>query len=128
MSFFPDPSNYFFRIILLLISIVCVALGILLYMSSNLIPLAGEGMMQAVSYKTKIDFSKCKIGFDVTMVVISAVTCYISLNKLGSVREGTVISAICVGLVLKILTKYFKKSIDEFLENEQDASILENEN
>ena len=80
--------------------------------------------MQAVSYKTKIEFSKCKIGFDVTMVVISAVTCYISLNKLGSVREGTVISAICVGMVLKILTKCFKNNIDEFLEN--DISIANN--
>ena len=124
MSLLPDPSNYLFRIIFLFISIICVSLGILLYMSSDLVPLAGEGIMQAVSYKTKIEFSKCKIGFDVTMVVISAVTCYISLNKLGSVREVTVISAICVGMVLKILTKCFKNNIDEFLEN--DISIANN--
>ena len=128
MSLLPEPSNYLFRLILLAISIFCVALGILLYMSSDLIPLAGEGMMQAVSYKTKIEFSKCKIGFDVTMVIISAVTCYAFLNKLGSVREGTIISAICVGLVLKILKKYIKNSIEGFLENEENASILENEN
>ena len=116
--------GYLFRIIFLFISIICVSLGILLYMSSDLVPLACEGIMQSVSYKTKIEFSKCKIGFDVTMVVISAVTCYISLNKLGSVREGTVISAICVGMVLKILTKCFKNNIDEFLEN--DISIANN--
>lgn len=116
MSFIPEPSNYFGRVILLLFSIVFVGAGILLYMSSDLIPLAAEGVIQAVSLKTKIQFSKCKMGFDVTMVIISASTCYIYLNNLGSVREGTVISAICVSLVLQILTKFFKEHIDKFLE------------
>ena len=48
----------------MIFSIVCGGAGILLYMSSDLIPLAGEGVMQAVSFKTKIEFSKCKMGFD----------------------------------------------------------------
>ena len=72
--------------------------------------------MQAVSFKTKIEFSKCKMGFDVTMVIISATICYVFLNRLGSVREGTVISAICVSLVLQLLTRLFKEDIDKFLE------------
>lgn len=127
MSFLPEPSNYFIKLLLLLISICCVAVGILLYMSSDLIPLAPEGLMKAVSFKTKIEFSKCKMGFDVTMVVISAVTCYGVLGKLGSVREGTIISAICVGLVLKVLTKYFKNNIDEFLESGQDIYVADSE-
>ena len=116
MSIIPEPSNYFVRFILLIFSIVCVGAGILLYMSSDLIPLAGEGVMQAVSFKTKIEFSKCKMGFDVTMVIISATICYVFLNRLGSVREGTVISAICVSLVLQLLTRLFKEDIDKFLE------------
>ncbi|ENZ32072.1 YitT family protein [Clostridium butyricum] len=122
MSFFPDPHNYIFRLLFLFTSILCVALGILLYMSSGLIPLAGEGVMKAVSLKTKIDFSKCKLGFDITMVVISTVVCFSVLNQLGSVREGTLISAIFVGVVLEIFTKCLKDKINKFINGEVELA------
>lgn len=125
MSYLPDVTNYASRIVLLVISIFCVSCGILLYLSSNLVPLAGEGVMQAVSFKTKIEFSKCKIGFDVSMVVISTILCVSFLGQLGSVREGTVISAVFVGIVLKILSKHFKEKIVNFLEDNDNSVLAE---
>lgn len=40
--------------------------------------------MQAVSTVTKIEFSKVKIGFDCTMVLVSVITCLSFLHNLGS--------------------------------------------
>ena len=49
VSFLPTPENLGIRIVMVLASTVFVALGIFLYLPANLIPLAGEGCMQAVS-------------------------------------------------------------------------------
>lgn len=63
--------------------------------------------MQAVSDVTKIEFSKVKIGFDCSMVVISVITCLICIHSLGSVGVGTVIAAFLVGFNLGRVNKAF---------------------
>lgn len=90
---------------MVLISVVLVAIGIFFYLPANIMPLAGEGVMQAVSDVTKIEFPKVKVGFDITMVLVSLVTCLIVLHNLGSVGAGTVIAAVLVGMVLGQIMK-----------------------
>ena len=74
MTFAPTVHNFALRIGMCLVSIVLVAVGIFFYMPANIMPLAGEGVMQAVSEVTKIAFPKVKVAFDLTMVVISLTT------------------------------------------------------
>jgi uncharacterized membrane protein YczE len=105
MTFVSSPENIFVRIGMILISVVLVAVGIFLYLPANIIPLAGEGVMQAVSTVTKIAFPKVKVAFDITMVIISLITCLIVLHSLGSVGLGTIIAAVLVGTVLGWITK-----------------------
>ena len=71
--------------------------------------------MQAVSSVTHIEFSKVKIGFDCTMVFVSAVTCLAVLHNLGSVGIDTIIAAVLVGTVVGIITKAFEKQRDKIL-------------
>lgn len=78
-------------------------------------PLAGEGAMRAISDKTGIVFSRVKIGFDVTMVIISLISCLTALHKLGSVGVGTVIAAIVVDMNLGFITKLFGDKRDRLL-------------
>ena len=84
-SFLPTPDNMIVRMMLMLGSTVLIAVGIFFYLPADIIPLAGEGAMKAVSDKTHIIFDKVKIGFDVTMVLISLVACLIVLKAFGSV-------------------------------------------
>lgn len=105
----PSTDNYFIRICMILISVVLVAIGIFLYLPADIMPLAGEGVMQAVSDTLKIEFSKVKVAFDVTMVIISLITCLIVLHTLGSVGIGTVIAALLVGIVLGQIKKLWAK-------------------
>ena len=100
---------------MLLASTVFVAFGIFLYLPADLIPLAGEGCMQAVSSVTHIEFSKVKIGFDCTMVLVSAITCLTVLHNLGSVGAGTIIAAILVGTLVGIINRAFGKQRDKLL-------------
>lgn len=115
VSFLPTPENLGIRIIMVLASTVFVAFGIFLYLPADLIPLAGEGCMQAVSSVTHIEFSKVKIGFDCTMVLVSTITCLTVLHNLGSVGAGTIIAAILVGTLVGIINRAFGKQRDKLL-------------
>ncbi len=114
-TYLPSTDNMLMRIVLMLVSTVFIAVGIFFYLPANLIPLAGEGVMQAVSDVTKIEFSKVKIGFDCSMVVISVITCLICIHSLGSVGVGTVIAAFLVGFNLGRVNKAFGAKRDTLL-------------
>lgn len=116
VGFLPDPQNIIIRVCMLLISTIFIAFGIFLYLPPDIMPLAGEGAMQAVSDVSGIAFPKVKIGFDVSMVVISLITCLIFIKSLGSVGIGTVIAAVIVGMELGYITKCFGNLRDKWLE------------
>lgn len=115
VTFLPSPDNLAIRIFMVLASTVFVAFGIFLYLPANLIPLAGEGCMQAVSSVTHIEFSKVKIAFDCVMVIVSATTCLTLLHSLGSVGAGTIIAAILVGTLVGIINRAFGSQRDRLL-------------
>ena len=114
-TYLPSTDNMVMRIVLMLVSTVFIAVGIFFYLPADLIPLAGEGVMQAVSDVTKIEFSKVKIGFDCSMVVISVITCLICIHSLGSVGVGTVLAAFLVGFNLGRVNKAFGAKRDKLL-------------
>lgn len=127
VAFLPTPDNLVIRVLMVLSSTIFVAVGIFLYLPANLIPLAGEGAMQAVSDITGIEFSKVKIGFDCTMVVISTVTCIIAIKTLGSVGAGTIIAAILVGVFVGIINKAFGEKRDRLLGKTEDNYVIDYE-
>lgn len=55
------------------------------------------------------------MAFDITMVIISGVSCLIFIHNLGSVGIGTVIAAFLVGFILGIINKVFGKYRDKLL-------------
>ena len=124
-SFFPTPDNLVVRVLMMLASTVIIAVGIFLYLPADVIPLAGEGVMSAVSQVTKIEFSKVKMAFDITMVVVSAAACLIMIHSFGSVGVGTVIAAFLVGFILGIINKAFGKYRDKLLKKSPSVQVNE---
>lgn len=113
--YMPEPGNFAMKIVMMLISTVVVAIGVYMYVSSGYITLPTEGIMIAVVRVWKFQFGSVKRAFDISMVVISAVTCLIFIKELGSVGIGTIISAVLVGTEIKLLTKWTGKVKDKFL-------------
>ena len=89
---------------MMLFSTGLIAFGLFWYVPADIIPLAGEGAMLAISKTIKKPFRRLDC-LDVTMVVISLVTCLICLHSLGSVGIGTIAAAILVGMELRWITK-----------------------
>ena len=68
-SFLPTPEHMTVRLLMMLGSTVLIAVGIFFYLPADIVPLAGEGAMKAVSDTTHIAFNKVKVGFDISMVM-----------------------------------------------------------
>ena len=68
VSFLPEPDGIVLRVILLLLSVVCIALGIFLYMPPDIMALAGEGTIKAISDVSGMAFAKVKVLFDSSLV------------------------------------------------------------
>lgn len=115
-SFLPTPENLLIRLAMMLCSTVVIAFGIFLYLPADIIPLAGEGAMKAISDKTQILFSKIKVCFDISMVAISLCACLLILHRLGSVGAETVVAAVLVGSILGVINKLFGEQRDRVLQ------------
>ncbi len=123
MSFLPDPQNIAVQLVMMLLSTTLIAVGIFFYVPADIVPLAGEGMMLAISDVTKIKFSTVKLAFDISMVLISLATCLLLLHALGSVGIGTVVAAVLVGVELKVVTGLFGELRDKKLHLGHAAAV-----
>lgn len=115
VSFLPDPTHIAVRVGMLLVSVVCIAVGIFLYMPPDIMPLAGEGVMKAISDVSGMAFAKVKVLFDSSMVAVSLLVCLLCIGSLGSVGAGTIMAAVLVGVVLGFVTKWFGARRDRWL-------------
>ena len=106
--FLPDPALmtwppaavYLVRLLYLAISMVLIALGILLYLSPDLISLPGEGIMQVIADKLHKPLPVVKMWFDCTVSIIALVLSLLWFRQFHGIREGTVIAAFGVGRIL----------------------------
>lgn len=103
--------------IYIIISLFFVAAGVFLYVNSDFLPLPSEGVMLTFSKRTKVPFHICKIGFDCSVVVIAAAISLIATGELHGVREGTIIAAVFVGIIIKPISKCFLNKLKAFLNN-----------
>ena len=112
---FINPVGYLNQMILLLISCVVVAFGVLLEIQTEIVYLPADGVIVAISKVLKMEFPKVKPFVDTSMVIIAAVLSVVFLGYLAGVREGTVISAIIIGPIVKVLKKYLDSYIEPLI-------------
>lgn len=96
-------QNYSLQMLLCLLSCLITALGVCLVIKANLVFLAGEGLYSAISKRFNFDFGKCKTYGDIVLVLIAVTASGFILGEIIGVREGTVISALLVGTIVKTL-------------------------
>ncbi len=121
--FLPDPGElalsvgaaYGVRLIYLLISMLLIALGILFYLTPDLISLPGEGIMQVISGKLNLPLQKVKMCFDITVSLIALAISLLYFREFHGIREGTVIAAFGVGKILGLYSP-LKAKVRSFLD------------
>lgn len=85
---------------MLAISIVLTAVGISLYVDTDLIPMPMEGMTLACAECFHVRFHNMKLLLDCLVVGLAVAISLLGLGRLEGVREGTVLAALLVGRVV----------------------------
>ena len=78
-----------------------LGLGVALEVFSGAAALPGEGLVLAVSTVLHKPFSSVKIANDVILVLLALLLSYFVFHGIRGLREGTIISALCVGFFVR---------------------------
>lgn len=115
MSFIP-ANTYPIRLVMVLIGVVILGFGVSLSVIANVIMNSGEAFVKAAADMLGKEFGNVKIAFDVFCVSISLVLSLIFFDfTIVEAREGTIISALLTGVVVKFFTGKLKEPINGFL-------------
>lgn len=109
------PGSYPAQWGLCLVGIALVGIGVSMEVTAKVVVLAGEGMVLAVCQVFPVKFAAGKVGFDVTLVLLATALSFLFLGHLEGVREGTVVAAICVGMVVKLVNKPMGRFAEKYL-------------
>ena len=105
LFFWVNPEAYIMKIVYLLIGCLILGVGVYMEVLADVVMLPGESFVRAIVLTWKTNFGTTKICFDVSMSVIAAVLSFIFAGKLAGVREGTVIAALLVGFIARLIGK-----------------------
>lgn len=112
---FLNPQDYISQIALLLVSCIVVAFGVLFEIQTEVVYLPADGLIVAISKVLKREFAKIKPYVDTSMVITAAVLSVVFLGYLAGVREGTVISALIIGPIVRVLKRYLDSYIEPLI-------------
>ena len=119
---FPKPGNVFMQFVYLFVSMVIIGIGVFVYLRPKLVPMPAEGLAAAIAEVSSKPFGNCKTLVDVSLIVIALVLQVIFLGGFGSlwigkgiVGIGTILAAILVGQIVKLLSKLLGKALDKLL-------------
>lgn len=104
------PETYFMRWVFTLLSIVILGVGISITILSRASMMPGEGAALAIAIVLRREYSRIKVIWDISLIVVAAVMSVILFGgELIGVREGTIAAGILVGFVVRYSLRFFKK-------------------
>lgn len=108
LSFF-EPANYLTRLGLVLAGTIVLGFGISLAVIANVILNSGEAFVKALAENIHKEFGNVKVGFDISCVILAVLLSFLFFHSLVGTREGTVIAALCTGVVVKFFNRILRK-------------------
>lgn len=99
---FISIHSYPMRVAMVVVGIVILGFGVSLSVIAGVIMNSGEAFVKAVSDTIHKEFGNVKIVFDVSCVIISLILSLVFFDfSIVGTREGTIISALLTGVVVK---------------------------
>lgn len=115
VSFIP-VNSYIIRLTMVIVGVVILGFGIALSVIANVIMNSGEAFVKAVSDQIHKEFGNVKIAFDVLCVIMALILSLVFFNfTIVGTREGTIISALLTGVVVKFFTKRLQRPLNSVL-------------
>lgn len=117
-----NVENIFLRITVCLLSFFITSVGVMFTITADIVPIAPDGLAQAIAKKKNIDFGKAKLYFDIVIVVLSVAVLLVGGKGLEGLGISTVLSALCVGRIVSLLNKHFKEKLESFIFYKEDTN------
>lgn len=115
VSFIP-VNSYPVRLIFLISGIIILGFGISLSVIANVIMNSGEAFVKAVSDTMNKDFGDVKIFFDILCVILALILSLLLFRfTIIGTREGTVISALFTGVIVKFFCRKIGEPMNAIL-------------
>lgn len=115
LSFF-EAQAYALRLAMVVIGVTTLGFGISLSVIANVIMNAGEAFVKAAADSLHKDFGNVKIAFDICNVILAVLLSMIFYNfRIVGAREGTLISAVCTGMVVKFFRSKLQRPMNRIL-------------
>ncbi len=114
MSSFYIPEYYPLRLLEELLGCVLLATGIAFQLLANVSYMPGDGLVRTVANEYSISFGTVKMYFDVSIVVLAVILSLCCFHNISGIREGTVLAAVLVGLIIRMLKqplRFVKKQL-----------------
>ena len=109
-------NGYPMQLAMVVIGFVLLGFGVALAVIANVIMNAGDGFVRVLARRLDKNYGNVKIAFDVVNVLLSvALSMALFDGAITGVREGTLLAALCTGLVVKFFTKRLKAPLDRML-------------
>lgn len=122
---FCTPT-YIGTLLMLIMSMLLIAFGIMLYVQTELVPMPMEGLAIAIAQKTGKSFAAMKTVLDCSIVALGAALSLLCMGTLIGIREGTIVSAIAIGQMISFLKKYCSlllKTMSKAMEKNTNKSV-----
>ncbi len=94
-------DTYVFQFIWMIAGCLILGTGIGLLLLANYVMMPADYLSRTIAKVLNKDFGKVKVTFDVTLVIIAAVTSLIFLHEIVGIREGSLIAALTVGIIAR---------------------------
>ena len=93
-----------------------LGIGVSLSVIANVIMNSGEAFVKAISDTLHKEFGNVKVVFDVMCVLLSLVASLLLFNfTIVGTREGTILSALLTGLVVKFFNRHLRNPLESIL-------------
>lgn len=113
---FISVDIYIIKLLMVMAGTVILGFGITLCVIANVVMNSGEAFVKAVSDTIHKNFGNVKIAFDIGCVIMAVILSLMFFNfKIFGTREGTIITALCTGLVVRFFSKLLHDSATKLL-------------
>lgn len=119
---FLSLESYPVKLVCLLVGCLVLGVGVFMEMAASVVMLPGECTIKAISSTWNKDFGKTKVAVDLTMALSAAALGFFLYDALTGVREGTLISALLVGLIARWINQHLGSRAQALLSAGASAS------
>ena len=103
--------TYAGKLTMLAASIFLIALGVMLYIDVELVPMPMEGLSSCIAKKMGKPFPTMKTVVDCVVVLTGVVLSFLFLGKLDGIREGTILTAAVTGKLIAMFRKWLSPTV-----------------